>query len=100
MKADVATLMEDSFSIPPKGFMIMKKFLDTVVRAFFSGTDHIRIGLIKCSNSPHVVFRLNDHMTRREILKGIQYTPFYNWEVTYYIYWKGLAVYDGSVSEG
>lgn len=75
--------MEDSFSIPPKGFMIMKKFLDTVVHAFFSGTDHIRIGLIKCSNSPHVVFRLNDHMTRREILKGIQYTPFYNWEVTH-----------------
>ena len=71
MKADVVILMDESTSIQYIDFMMMKRFLDTLVHSLFVDTDHIRISLMKFSTSPEVVFRLNDHMNRSEILKGI-----------------------------
>ncbi|XP_063344125.1 collagen alpha-4(VI) chain-like isoform X2 [Pelmatolapia mariae] len=59
--ADIFFLMDDSGSIKNPDFSDMQKFIVEFLHTFRIGPDHVRMGLVKYSDSPSLEFDLTQH---------------------------------------
>ncbi|XP_060937286.1 collagen alpha-6(VI) chain [Limanda limanda] len=71
LKADLIFLVDGSRSIWPPHFVLMQKFMESVVNLTTVGKDLTRVGVIMFSDKPESIFTLKKYSTRREIHKAI-----------------------------
>ncbi|XP_039474969.1 collagen alpha-4(VI) chain-like isoform X2 [Oreochromis aureus] len=73
-QADIFFLMDDSGSITNEDFSDMQKFIIEILHTFRIGPDHVRMGLVKYSDSPSLQFDLTQHSdakTMENVVKKI-----------------------------
>ncbi|XP_041649550.1 collagen alpha-6(VI) chain-like isoform X2 [Cheilinus undulatus] len=70
-KADLVFLMDDSGSINPNDFTIMKNFITSVVNSFQVSQDLVHVGCAKFSDSFENNFFLNEMFTTEAVTKKI-----------------------------
>ncbi|XP_029928332.1 collagen alpha-6(VI) chain-like [Myripristis murdjan] len=74
--ADIVFLVDGSWSIGTKNFEQVRQFLYTLVNSFDIGPNHVRIGLVQYSNTPHTKFLLNTYQSKEDILQYISNLPY------------------------
>ncbi|XP_056236933.1 collagen alpha-6(VI) chain-like [Seriola aureovittata] len=70
--ADIFFLMDDSGSIGNEDFKDMQKFIIGFIKAFHIGENHVRIGLVKYSKNPTVVFEPTTYSDGKTIEKAVE----------------------------
>uniref|UniRef100_I3JDF0 Collagen type VI alpha 6 chain n=1 Tax=Oreochromis niloticus TaxID=8128 RepID=I3JDF0_ORENI len=71
-QADIFFLMDDSESIKDADFADMLKFIIEFLRTFRIGPDHVRMGLVKYSDSPSLQFDLTQHSDAKTMEKAVK----------------------------
>ncbi|XP_062321211.1 collagen alpha-6(VI) chain isoform X1 [Osmerus eperlanus] len=74
--ADIVFLVDGSWSIGTENFEQIRQFLYTLVNSFEVGPDHVRIGLVQYSTTPHTEFLLNSYQTQQDVLQYISKLPY------------------------
>uniref|UniRef100_A0A665U1F7 VWFA domain-containing protein n=1 Tax=Echeneis naucrates TaxID=173247 RepID=A0A665U1F7_ECHNA len=69
--ADIFFLMDDSGSIGHEDFNDMKKFIIQLLKTFRIGKNHVRIGLVKYSDSPTLEFEPTTYSDVRALEKAV-----------------------------
>uniref|UniRef100_A0A3B4GBL6 VWFA domain-containing protein n=1 Tax=Pundamilia nyererei TaxID=303518 RepID=A0A3B4GBL6_9CICH len=72
MCTDIFFLMDDSGSIINEEFSDMQKFIIEFLHTFRIGPDHVRMGLVKYSNSPSLEFDLTQHSDAKTMEKVVK----------------------------
>ncbi|XP_071387197.1 collagen alpha-6(VI) chain-like [Centroberyx affinis] len=70
-KADLVILMDQSGSISPDDYTIMKIFATELVSSFKISEEFVRVGVAQFSSSPQKEFYLNQYYTEAEVNKHI-----------------------------
>ncbi|KAL3980101.1 hypothetical protein ACER0C_016174 [Sarotherodon galilaeus] len=70
--ADIFFLMDDSGSIQNADFYDMQKFIIEFLHTFRIGPDHVRMGLVKYSDSPSLQFDLTQHSDAKTMEKAVE----------------------------
>ncbi|XP_044194433.1 collagen alpha-1(XII) chain-like [Thunnus albacares] len=70
-KADIVLLVDESGSISPENFAIIRSFLTQIINNFDIGPDKVQIGLVQYSDDPKTKWQLNTHQTKQSLLKAI-----------------------------
>lgn len=70
--ADIFFLMDDSGSIENADFSDMQKFIIEFLHTFRIGPDHVRMGLVKYSDSPSLQFDLTQHSDAKTMEKAVK----------------------------
>ncbi|KAF7641473.1 hypothetical protein LDENG_00280350, partial [Lucifuga dentata] len=70
-KADLVFLIDQSGSIDPADYTIMKTFMTELVTSFKVSEDLVRVGVAQFSSSPQKEFYLNQFYTEAEVNKHI-----------------------------
>ncbi|KAG7232267.1 hypothetical protein INR49_009312, partial [Caranx melampygus] len=70
--ADIFFLMDDSGSIENEDFRDMQKFIIGIIESFQIGQNHVRIGLMKYSDSETLVFEPTAHSTAASMVTVVQ----------------------------
>lgn len=68
---DVMFLIDSSGSIYPEQYDKMKEFMHSVINTSFIGEKDVRVGVMQFSTEEELVFPLNRHFTKAEMLKTI-----------------------------
>nr|XP_024655342.1 uncharacterized protein LOC101472590 [Maylandia zebra] len=71
-KADLVILVDESGSITPQDFRIIRLFLRHFVNNLDIGLDRVQIGLTLFSTTPKTVWHLNTHQTKQSLLTAIE----------------------------
>ncbi|XP_027134918.1 collagen alpha-1(XII) chain isoform X7 [Larimichthys crocea] len=69
--ADVAFLVDGSWSVGRPNFKYIQKFISATAGAFQVGEDKTRVAVVQYSNDAKAEFNLNTHMTRPALLRAI-----------------------------
>ncbi|KAL7393714.1 hypothetical protein ABVT39_014994 [Epinephelus coioides] len=75
-EADIYFLMDDSGSIGNDDFREMKDFIIKFLKTFHIGPDHVRVGLVKYSDEPHMQIDMTEYsdvLSLEEAVKGISH---------------------------
>ncbi|KAM4736112.1 collagen alpha-6(VI) chain-like isoform 2-T3 [Anableps anableps] len=70
--SDVIFLTESSDRIPQADFKKMKEFMKSVITKSIVGLNNVHVGIMQFSNSPKLVFGLNQYFSKEEILEAIE----------------------------
>ncbi|KAK2820172.1 hypothetical protein Q5P01_023131 [Channa striata] len=70
-KLDIVLLVDDSGSIYPNDFDLLKSFISNLVNTFDIGPDKVQIGVTQFSDHPLTSWHLNTHSTKESLLKAI-----------------------------
>uniref|UniRef100_A0A3Q0T7H2 VWFA domain-containing protein n=1 Tax=Amphilophus citrinellus TaxID=61819 RepID=A0A3Q0T7H2_AMPCI len=70
--SDIFFLMDDSGSIESNDFSDMQKFIIEFLRTFRIGPQHVRMGLVKYSDSPSLQFDLTEHSDAKKMEKAVE----------------------------
>ncbi|XP_013884856.1 collagen alpha-6(VI) chain [Austrofundulus limnaeus] len=68
---DVLFLIDSSWSISSEQYDKMKEFMNSLINASFIGENEVRVGVMQFSDVQELVFPLNLHFTKDEMLKSI-----------------------------
>ncbi|XP_026172744.1 collagen alpha-6(VI) chain-like [Mastacembelus armatus] len=71
MKADLVFLLDQSSSIHPDDYNIMKDFTKNVVNSFEVSKEFVQIGLARFSDDHHHEFYLKDYSKKKDVLDHI-----------------------------
>ncbi|XP_030605327.1 collagen alpha-6(VI) chain-like isoform X2 [Archocentrus centrarchus] len=71
-QADFFFLMDDSGSIENNDFYDMQKFIIEFLHTFRIGPQHVRMGLVKYSDSPSLQFDLTEHSDAKKMEKAVE----------------------------
>ncbi|XP_061617020.1 collagen alpha-1(XIV) chain-like isoform X3 [Phyllopteryx taeniolatus] len=74
--ADVAILVDGSWSIGRSNFRLVRSFLENLVRAFTLDGDRTRVGLVQFSGEPRVEWHLNSHVTKAAVVDAVRNLPY------------------------
>uniref|UniRef100_A0A3P8XBR1 Collagen type VI alpha 6 chain n=1 Tax=Esox lucius TaxID=8010 RepID=A0A3P8XBR1_ESOLU len=70
-EAEIFFLIDHSGSIEYRDFDEMKNFINEFVRTFRIGPQHVRVGLVKFSDSPTLEFDLTAYPDRASVVKAV-----------------------------
>ncbi|KAM4580679.1 collagen alpha-6(VI) chain-like isoform 1-T2 [Odontesthes bonariensis] len=74
--ADVVFVVDESGSIGPDNFQLMRSFLQSVVSSLEVGSARVRVGIVTYNTEPTVQASLNTFKDKAEILQFINYLPY------------------------
>ncbi|XP_069786793.1 collagen alpha-1(XII) chain isoform X2 [Narcine bancroftii] len=75
-QADVVLLVDGSYSIGLSNFAKVRDFLETLVKTFQVGPNHIQIGLVQYSRNPFTEFTLNQHSSLQAVVRAVRTFPY------------------------
>ncbi|KAM3861132.1 collagen alpha-1(XII) chain-like [Diretmus argenteus] len=74
--ADLVFLVDGSWSVGRPNFKFIRSFIAAMAGAFEIGEDMTRVGVVQYSSDTRTEFNLNQHLTRKELLKAINSLPY------------------------
>ncbi|XP_051951417.1 collagen alpha-1(XII) chain-like isoform X2 [Xyrauchen texanus] len=74
--ADLAFLVDGSWSVGRENFQLIRSFIATMAGAFDLGEDKTRVGVVQYSTDTRTEFNLNQYFKRAELLRAINNLPY------------------------
>ncbi|KAG5845995.1 hypothetical protein ANANG_G00145050 [Anguilla anguilla] len=77
--ADIVFLVDESWSMGPDSFQLVKEFISNLIKAFQNnamGEEGIRFGVTVYSDVPRMRIALTDYTTLEEVLRAVSDLPF------------------------
>nr|XP_055076682.1 collagen alpha-1(XIV) chain isoform X1 [Misgurnus anguillicaudatus] len=74
--ADIVILVDGSWSIGRINFRLVRMFLESLVKAFSVGSEHVRIGLAQYSGDPRIEWHLHTHRTKESVIDAVKNLPY------------------------
>lgn len=69
-------IVDESGSITPSNFELMKHFLKHTIRGLEVNSDSVRVGMVLYNNTPSAQFYLDTFVNKSEILNYVQIIPY------------------------
>lgn len=74
--ADLAFLVDGSWSVGRENFKFIRSFIGAMAGAFDIGADKTRVAVVQYSSDTRTEFNLNQHYKRPDLLRAIKNLPY------------------------